>query len=124
MRIPKAVERRISGAPTDRRCHQDPRARSVQELFLDHLEEEARRQGVVFHALAKICTLASVEGLLRLKGDSDTDYFRNVCVEAIQKRLGTGDQGWLSLAAPAADQGALNTADEGSTLAIAKSEED
>ncbi len=79
---------------------------------------------MVFHALAKICTLASVEGLLRLKGDSDTDYFRNVCVEAIQKRLGTGDQGWLSLAAPAADQGALNTADEGSTLAIAKSEED
>lgn len=96
----------------------------VQELFLDHLEESARSQGVVFHALSKIGTLASVERLLKLKGDSDTDYFRNVCVEAIQKRLGAGEQGWLSIAAPGDHQGALSTADEGSTLAIAKSETD
>ena len=95
----------------------------IQERFLRHLEEEPRSQGVVFHALSKVGTLASVGRLLELKGDSDTDYFRNVCVDAIQKRLGTGEQGWLSLAAPDADQGALSTADEGSTLAIAESEE-
>lgn len=97
---------------------------SVQELLLGYLEEEPRKQRVVFHALSKIGTLASVEHLLKLNGDSDTHYFRNVCVDAIQKRLGTGDQGWLSLAAPAADQGALSTAHEGSTLAIAKLEQD
>lgn len=95
---------------------------SVQELLLDHLEEEPRKQRIVFHALSRTGTLASVGRLLELKGDSDTDYFRNVCVDAIQKRLGTGEQGWLSLAAPDADQGALSTADEGSTLAIAESE--
>jgi hypothetical protein len=84
----------------------------------------------VFHALSKVGTLNSVERLRKLGGDSDADYFRNVCVDAIQKRLvpvrglDTGGQGWLSLAAPEPEQGALSTADEGSTLAIAKSEKD
>lgn len=97
---------------------------AVQQLLLDYLEADPHRQRVVFHALSKIATLDSIERLLRLKGDGEMSHWRDVCVDAIQKRLGTGDQGWLSLAAPSSDQGALSTADDGSTLAIAKSEKD
>jgi len=96
----------------------------LETLFLEHLEERSAGQAVVLKALAKVGTLASVERLLKLKVDGRMEARRGAAIAAIQKHSGAGEQGWLTLAPGAPSDGALSTADDAGTLAIAEPEKE
>jgi hypothetical protein len=96
----------------------------LQETLLHHLEERSDAQGIVLRALERVGNAAALERLLKLKCDGRLEPLRGAAIAAIQKHSGAGEQGWLTLAPGAPSDGALSTADDAGTLAIAEPEKD
>jgi len=96
----------------------------VEPMLLRHLEERSSGQDMAFRALGRIAGLSAVERLLKLKCDGRMELLRGAAIAAIQARAGAGEQGWLTLAPGAPSDGALSTADDAGTLAIAEPEND
>lgn len=82
----------------------------VEPMLLAHLLESSRGQAVVFDALGAIASLSAVERLLQLDCDRSAERARAAAIAKIQKRLGLGEGGQLSLAQDAAESGSLSTA--------------
>lgn len=96
----------------------------IEPMLLRHLEERSSGQEIVFRALGRFAKLSAVERLLKLKCDARLEPLRGAAIAAIQARAGAGEQGWLTLAPGAPSDGALSTADDMGTLAIADPEKD
>lgn len=82
----------------------------VEPVLLAHLLESSRGQAVVFDALGAIASLSAVERLLQLDCDRSAERARAAAIAKIQKRLGLGEGGQLSLAQDAPESGSLSTA--------------
>lgn len=93
----------------------------VEPMLLAHLQERSQGQAVVFTALGAIGSLSAVEPLLQLDCDRHCERTRGAAIAKIQKRLGVGEGGGLSLAHDAPESGGLSTAEfESGQLRIAE----
>lgn len=82
----------------------------VEPMLLEHLQEGSRGQDAVFAALGEIGTLPAIDRLLQLDCDRSAERARAAAIAKIQKRLGLGEGGQLSLAQDAPESGSLSTA--------------
>lgn len=93
----------------------------VEPMLLAHLQERSRGQAVVFAALGAMGSLSAVERLLQLDCDRHSVRSRVAAIATIQKRLGVGEGGELSVAHDAPESGGLSTAEfESGQLRIAE----